>query len=215
MPKEAPNIILINCDDLGYADIGCYGSTLNKTPALDRLAEQGMRFTDFYAAAPVCTPSRAAMLAGSYPRRLNMHAFDIRKIDGSGEILEHRGVLFPGQAEGLNPQEKTIASVLKEGGYTTKMIGKWHVGDQPEFLPAHYGFDSWFGIPYSNDMGLQTRNPEKAWAQHIKAPLPLVRDSVVVQEQPDQTSVYDLRSQPSVYRRVVRYTGIKRELGNL
>ena len=93
-------------------------------------------------------------------------------------FIEHRGVLFPGQAEGLNPREKTIASVLKEGGYTTKMIGKWHVGDQPEFLPAHYGFDSWFGIPYSNDMGLQTRSPKKAWAQHIKVPLPLVRDSV-------------------------------------
>lgn len=198
MSKKNPNIILINCDDLGYADIGCYGSTLNKTPALDRLAEQGMRFTDFYAAAPVCTPSRAAMLAGSYPRRLNMHAFDIRKIDGSGEILEHRGVLFPGQAEGLNPQEKTIASVLKEGGYTTKMIGKWHVGDQPEFLPAHYGFDSWFGIPYSNDMGLQTRGPERVWAQHIKAPLPLVRDSVVVQEQPDQTSVTERYTEEAV-----------------
>lgn len=198
MSKKNPNIILINCDDLGYADIGCYGSTLNKTPALDRLAEQGMRFTDFYAAAPVCTPSRAAMLAGSYPRRLNMHAFDIRKIDGSGEILEHRGVLFPGQAEGLNPQEKTIASVLKEGGYTTKMIGKWHVGDQPEFLPAHYGFDSWFGIPYSNDMGIQTRSPKKAWAQHIKAPLPLVRDSVVVQEQPDQTSITERYTEEAV-----------------
>ena len=198
MSKKDPNIILINCDDLGYADIGCYGSTLNKTPALDRLAEQGMRFTDFYAAAPVCTPSRAAMLAGSYPRRLNMHAFDIRKIDGSGEILEHRGVLFPGQAEGLNPQEKTIASVLKEGGYTTKMIGKWHVGDQPEFLPAHYGFDSWFGIPYSNDMGLQTRRPKKSWAEHIKAPLPLVRDSTVVQEQPDQTSITERYTEEAV-----------------
>ncbi len=198
MSKKNPNIILINCDDLGYADIGCYGSTLNKTPALDRLAEQGLRFTDFYAAAPVCTPSRAAMLAGSYPRRLNMHAFDIRKIDGSGEILEHRGVLFPGQAEGLNTQEKTIASVLKEGGYTTKMIGKWHVGDQSEFLPAHYGFDSWFGIPYSNDMGLQTRGPERVWAQHIKVPLPLVRDSVVVQEQPDQTSVTERYTEEAV-----------------
>lgn len=198
MSKKNPNIILINCDDLGYADIGCYGSTRNKTPALDRLAEQGMRFTDFYAAAPVCTPSRAAMLAGSYPRRLNMHAFDIRKIDGSGEILEHRGVLFPGQAEGLNPQEKTIASVLKEDGYATKIIGKWHVGDQPEFLPAHYGFDSWFGIPYSNDMGLQTRGSEKTWAQHIRVPLPLVRDSVVVQEQPDQTSVTERYTEEAV-----------------
>ena len=198
MSRKNPNIILINCDDLGYADIGCYGSTRNKTPALDRLAEQGMRFTDFYAAAPVCTPSRAAMLAGSYPRRLNMHAFDIRKIDGSGEILEHRGVLFPGQAEGLNPQEKTIASVLKEDGYATKIIGKWHVGDQPEFLPAHYGFDSWFGIPYSNDMGLQTRGSEKTWAQHIRVPLPLVRDSVVVQEQPDQTSVTERYTEEAV-----------------
>lgn len=198
MSKKNPNIILINCDDLGYADIGCYGSTLNKTPALDRLAEQGIRFTDFYAAAPVCTPSRAAMLAGAYPRRLNMHSFDVRKIDGSGEVIEKRGVLFPGQAEGLNPQEKTTASVLKGGGYTTKVIGKWHVGDQPEFLPAHYGFDSWFGIPYSNDMGLQTRRPGVAWAEHIEVPLPLMRDSVVVQEQPDQTSITERYTEEAV-----------------
>lgn len=198
MSKKNPNIILINCDDLGYADIGCYGSTLNKTPALDRLAEQGIRFTDFYAAAPVCTPSRAAMLAGAYPRRLNMHSFDVRKIDGSGEVIEKRGVLFPGQAEGLNPQEKTIALVLKGGGYTTKVIGKWHVGDQPEFLPAHYGFDSWFGIPYSNDMGLQTRSSGVAWAEHIEVPLPLMRDSEVVQEQPDQTSITERYTEEAV-----------------
>jgi len=127
-----------------------------------------------------------------------MHAFDVRKIDGSGEVIEQRGVLFPGQAEGLNPQEKTIATVLKDSGYATKIIGKWHVGDQCEFMPGNYGFDSWFGIPYSNDMGLQKREAGIVWADHIKVPLPLMRDDRVVQEQPDQASITERYTEEAV-----------------
>jgi len=109
-----PNIILVNCDDLGYGDLGCYGSACNDTPHLDRLAASGVRFTDFYAAAPVCSASRAALLTGCYSQRVGLADYQ---------------VLFPGQAQGLNPRECTIARQLKQVGYATKIIGKWHCGD--------------------------------------------------------------------------------------
>jgi arylsulfatase A len=163
-----PNIILINCDDLGYGDLGCYGSECNDTPHLDRLAEEGVRFTDFYMASPVCSASRAAMLTGCYSQRI-----------GFGNCQ----VLFPGQAQGLNPKEATIARQLKEVGYETKIIGKWHCGDQPEFLPTNHGFDEYFGIPYSNDMGRQATN-NFSWP-----PLPLLRNGEVIQQQPDQRGI--------------------------
>lgn len=130
-----PNIILINVDDLGYADIGPFGSR-NVTPNLDRMAKEGMKLTSHYA-APVCSPSRAAMMTGCYPKR----------------ALPIPGVLFPASAVGLNPNEVTVAEVLKDAGYRTACIGKWHLGDQPEFLPTSQGFESYLGIPYSNDMG--------------------------------------------------------------
>ncbi len=133
---EKPNIILINIDDLGYADIGPFGGKV-ATPHLDRMAKEGMKLTSHYA-APVCSPSRAAMMTGCYPKR----------------VLPIPGVLFPAAAVGLNPDEVTVAEVLKQQGYATTCIGKWHLGDQPEFLPTKQGFDSYFGIPYSNDMGL-------------------------------------------------------------
>ncbi len=132
---QKPNFIVINIDDLGYADIGPFGSN-NKTPHLDRMAKEGRKLTSHYA-APVCTPSRAALLTGSYPKR----------------ALPVPHVLFPGAAVGLNPAERTIAEVLRDAGYATACIGKWHLGDQAEFLPTNQGFDSYFGIPYSNDMG--------------------------------------------------------------
>lgn len=116
-----PNIILINCDDLGYGDLACYGSKRNDTRHLDQLAEEGVRFTDFYMASPVCSASRAAMLTGCYPQRI-----------GFADCQ----VLYPGQAQGLNPKEATIARQLQQVGYDTKIIGKWHCGDQPEFLPT-------------------------------------------------------------------------------
>ena len=140
-----PNVILINCDDLGYGDLSCYGSTQHDTPALDRMAAEGTRFTDFSMASPVCSPSRAAMLTGSYPLRVGF----------GGRSIDNAPVLFPGQAQGLHPDEITIARLLQDAGYATRIIGKWHCGDQPEFLPTRHGFDGWFGLPYSNDMGRQ------------------------------------------------------------
>ena len=168
--EDRPNIILINCDDLGYGDLGCYGSTRNNTPHLDRLAAEGKRFTDFYMASPVCSPSRGAMMTGCYPPRIGFGEFD-------GEI-----VLFPGDPIGLSNDETTIASQLKDAGYATKIIGKWHCGDQPEFLPTNHGFDEYFGIPYSNDMGRQSDRP-------TRPPLPLLRNETVIQEQPDQRGI--------------------------
>ena len=138
-----PNIVLINRDELGYGDLGCYGSEVHDTPRVDALADEGVRLTSFYMAAPVCTPSRGSMLTGSYPSRIGFDDF--------GGLH----VLFPGMRYGLNPEEHTIASVLKDAGYATEIIGKWHCGDQPEFLPTNHGFDRWFGLPYSNDMGTQ------------------------------------------------------------
>jgi len=113
-PSAKPNFIIINIDDLGYADIGPFGSKLNRTPHLDRMAKEGRKLTSFYA-APVCSPSRAALMTGCYPKR----------------ALPIPGVLFPGNAEGLSPNEITVAEVLKEVGYATAIIGKWHLGDQP------------------------------------------------------------------------------------
>jgi len=164
---EQPNIILINCDDLGYGDLTCYGSGRNDTPHLDQLAAEGVRFTDFYMASPVCSASRAAMLTGCYSQRV-----------GFADCQ----VLFPGQAQGLNPKESTIAKQLKQVGYDTKIIGKWHCGDQPEFLPTNHGFDEYFGIPFSNDMGRQSNNLEGP-------PLPLLRNDEVIQQQPDQRGI--------------------------
>ncbi|NOX98011.1 MAG: sulfatase [Nitrospirae bacterium] len=168
--SDKPNVILINCDDLGYGDLGCYGSKVNKTPVLDKMAADGVRFTDFYMASPVCSPSRGAMMTGCYPPRISFGSF------------EGRGVLYPGQAVGLNPKEETIAKLLKKADYKTKLIGKWHCGDQKEFLPTRHGFDSYYGLPYSNDMGRQHEDD-------IYPPLPLLRDEEVIQEQPDQSSL--------------------------
>jgi arylsulfatase A len=133
---DKPNFVVINIDDLGYADIGPFGSERNRTPNLDQMASEGMRLTCHYA-APVCSPSRAALMTGCYPKR----------------VLPIASVLFPAAAVGLHPDEETIADLLKAEGYATGCIGKWHLGDQPEFLPTAQGFDYYYGIPYSNDMG--------------------------------------------------------------
>jgi len=168
--QKRPNILLINCDDLGYGDLGCYGSEKNNTRHIDALAEGGLRLTDFYMASPVCSASRAAMMTGCYPQRIG---------------FELPSVLFPGDAVGLSPEETTIAKLLKGGGYATKIVGKWHCGDQPEFLPTRHGFDSYFGIPYSNDMGWQSNRKDR----DRFCPLPLMRDETVIQEQPDQRGI--------------------------
>jgi arylsulfatase A len=172
--RSRPNILLINCDDLGYGDLGCYGSTKNATPVLDGLAASGMRFTSFYMASPVCSPSRAALLTGCYPPRIGFGSFD------------GLPVLFPGQGLGLPDTEETLAAVLSRSGYRTQMVGKWHCGDQPDFLPTRHGFNHYFGLPYSNDMGRQ-RNPPSIldWLP----PLPLLADDTVIEQQPDQASL--------------------------
>ncbi|MEN6665892.1 MAG: sulfatase [Phycisphaerae bacterium] len=179
-PTDRPNIILINCDDLGYGDLSCYGSSVNRTPVLDSMAAAGVRFTDFYMASPVCSPSRGAMMTGCYPRRIGFGTFD------------GAWVLFPGQGVGLNPSEITMATLLRRQGYATYHIGKWHCGDQKEFLPTRHGFNSYFGIPYSNDMGWQVGWDNK-WP-----PLPLMRDEEVIQAQPDQPNLIERYTERAV-----------------
>ncbi|MCF7817431.1 MAG: sulfatase [Kiritimatiellales bacterium] len=147
--QRPPNFIVIFTDDQGYQDVGCFGSPDIATPNLDRMAAEGMRYSDFYVAAPVCTPSRAALLTGKYPERLGMA----------------KGVLFPHSQTGLGPQEITIAELLKQKNYATACIGKWHLGHLDQFLPTAQGFDHYYGIPYSNDMWLA---PELNAAKDIK-----------------------------------------------
>lgn len=176
-------MVLINCDDLGYGDLGCYGSTANATPAIDRLAAEGLRFDDFSMASPVCSPSRGAMLTGCYPPRIGFDSFD------------GLPVLFPGQGLGLPPSEVTVATMLRDAGYRTQMVGKWHCGDQPGFLPTDHGFDHWFGLPYSNDMGRQAYPTEGPMAPPPDRepvylnPLPLMLDDRVIEQQPDQAAL--------------------------
>jgi arylsulfatase A-like enzyme len=136
-----PNIIIIFTDDLGYGDLGCYGHSTIRTPHLDRMAREGLRFTDFYAAAPVCTPSRAALLTGCYAVR-----------SGMCQMPGTRGVLFPDSKGGLPAGEITLAEVLKTAGYATAHIGKWHLGIHEGSRPQDQGFDYTFGLLYSNDM---------------------------------------------------------------
>jgi len=164
--RKQPNFVVIFIDDMGYGDIEPFGSKLNKTPHLNRMAKEGMKLTSFYVAAPVCTPSRAALMTGCYPKRVGLAT-------GSW-----RGVLFPKDPHGLNPKEKTIASILKDAGYATGCFGKWHLGDQPEFLPTSHGFDTYVGIPYSNDMW--PPHPPSARWKLPPCPLPILRGDKVV-----------------------------------
>jgi arylsulfatase A len=156
-----PNVVIIFIDDMGYGDIGPFGSKINETPHLDRMAAEGMKLTTFYVGASVCTSSRAALMTGCYPKRVGL-AY------GSG----HK-VLFPGDPHGLNPNEITIAEILKSQGYATGCFGKWHLGDAKEFLPTNHGFDEYYGIPYSNDMWSKL----KSWEC---PPLPIVRNEKVI-----------------------------------
>jgi len=165
---EKPNFVIILVDDMGYGDIGPYGSKLNRTPNLDRMATEGLKLTAFYA-APVCTPSRAQMMTGCYAKRVSMP-----------------NVIFPSCPTGLSAQEHTVARLLQQQGYATMAIGKWHLGDQPEFLPTQRGFDHYLGLPYSNDMG----GKGKAGPQGDKRPpLPLLRDDKVIEAPADQDTL--------------------------
>ncbi|WP_020468983.1 sulfatase family protein [Zavarzinella formosa] len=161
----SPNIVLIYADDMGYGDLGCYGNKTIKTPNLDRLAKEGVRFTDFYVAQAVCSASRTALLTGCYPNRLG--------------IL---GALSHTSRNGISAKETTLAEVCKSKGYSTAIFGKWHLGHHPEFLPTRHGFDQYFGLPYSNDM----------WPKHPTAkfpPLPLFDQEKVIETNPDQTQL--------------------------
>lgn len=169
--SEVPNFIVIFIDDLGYGDIGSFGSKLNRTPNLDKMAEEGMRLTSFYAAA-LCTPSRAALMTGSYPKRVGL-------MQGSWHA-----VLMPGDEHGLDPDEITIAEVLKETGYATGIIGKWHLGDQSPFLPTRQGFDYFYGIPYSNDMIPSNTSKKRNFPR-----LPLMRNDTIIGEVVDQSNL--------------------------
>lgn len=163
-----PNFVVIFADDLGYGDLSCYGHPTIHTPRLDRMAAEGMRFTQFYSAAPVCTPSRAGLLTGRLPIR-------------SG-LCGRRRVLFPDSTGGLPDDEVTLAELLSSAGYATACIGKWHLGHLPQYLPTRHGFDYYFGLPYSNDMhGRPAQHNRPAWQ-----PLPLMRNEEIVETDPDQ-----------------------------
>jgi len=172
---EKPNIVVIFIDDLGYADIGPFGATKQKTPHLDRMANEGMKLTSFYA-APVCSVSRAQLLTGCYGARVSVP-----------------GVFFPAGPQGLHPNEVTVAERLKTLGYATQCVGKWHLGDQPEFLPTKQGFDHYLGIPYSNDM--QKRSKETG-----ERVVPLLRDDKVLELLTDekQSAVVERYTQEAV-----------------
>lgn len=164
---DKPNFIIIFTDDQGYADVGCFGAKGFETPNLDRMAAQGTRFTDFYVAAPSCTPSRAALMTGCYPQRVGLPY-----------------VIGPKAEIGINSEEQTIAEVLKPLGYATACYGKWHLGHHPQFLPTRHGFDDYFGLPYSNDM----------WPRHPERPagypdLPLMEGEKIIEYNPDQTKL--------------------------
>jgi len=175
-----PDIVLIVCDDLGYGDLGCYGGRVIETPNIDRLAAEGMRFTDFYSAYCLCSASRAALLTGCYPPRISMP-----------------GVIGARARVGLHPDETTIAEVLRSRGYRTSCIGKWHVGDAAAVLPTAQGFDRYFGIPYSNDMlrrkpwGNEVQDLDRIW-QNKRWDIyanELYRDTTVVESPVDQRTI--------------------------
>lgn len=183
--NRPPNFVIIFCDDLGYGDLSAFGNPTIQTPNLDRMAAEGQKWTQFYVADPVCTPSRAGLMTGRYPVR-------------NGMSSAKRVVLFPDSAGGLPDEEVTIAEVLKQKGYATTAIGKWHLGHLPPFLPTRQGFDSYFGIPYSNDMDytgeMKTRYYDLAAdpdaMPHIKYyNVPLMENEEVVERPADQTTI--------------------------
>lgn len=144
--ETPPNFVVIFCDDLGYGDLGSFGHPTIRTPHLDRMAEEGQKWTQFYSADPVCTPSRAGLLTGRYPVR-----------NGMSSVA--RVVLFPDSSGGLPQEEITLAEMLKQKDYATATVGKWHLGHLPQHLPMTQGFDSYYGIPYSNDMDKVPNSP--------------------------------------------------------
>nr|WKN35407.1 sulfatase [Tunicatimonas sp. TK19036] len=178
-----PNFIIIFADDLGYGDLGVYGHPTIKTPNLDRMAREGQKWTNFYVAASVCTPSRAGLVTGRLPIR-------------SGMCSDSSRVLFPDSHHGLPADEITIAEQLKQADYATACIGKWHLGHLPQYLPTNNGFDYYFGIPYSNDMDkVATGNYRDYWNQPEDSILtehfnvPLMRNTEIIERPANQHTI--------------------------
>ena len=176
--KEKPNVIIFFTDDQGYADVGCFGAEGFETPNLDRLADEGVKLTNFYVPATVCTPSRAALLTGKYPKRIGLH----------------ESVIFPYSNHGLDPKEFTMAEMFKEQGYFTSCIGKWHLGHLEKFMPNNHGFDEFYGVPYSNDMDnhYYERNNFQA------PPLPFFRNTKQIGKGLDQRYLTKLYTEETV-----------------
>lgn len=169
---RTPNFVIILTDDQGYADVGCFGADDLATPNLDRMTAEGMRLTDFHVQASVCSPSRASLLTGVYPKRAGI-----------------TGVLSPRKhSHGLSKDRPTIAEVLRPLGYATMCVGKWHVGHKTEHLPTKRGFDEYFGIPYSNDMGAMNGKGVIDIDRDFP-PLPLMKDDEVLEEEPNQAGL--------------------------
>ena len=176
--QTKPNIIIFFTDDQGYADVGSFGAKGFETPNIDGLAKEGIRFTNFYVPATVCTPSRAALLTGKYPKRVGLHD----------------GVISPYSTNGLAPEEFTMAEMLKEQGYSTSIIGKWHLGHEEKFMPNNQGFDSYYGVPYSNDM-------DNHFYQHNNfqsPPLPFYRDKIKIAEGLDQDQLTKMFTEEAI-----------------
>jgi arylsulfatase A-like enzyme len=181
--ERPPNFVIIFADDLGYGDLSSYGHPTIRTPNLDRMAREGQRWTSFYTAANICTPSRAALLTGRLPIR-------------SGMISDKQGVLFPDSHEGLPAEEITLAELLQGAGYATAIIGKWHLGHRPAYLPTNHGFDYYFGIPYSNDM---SKVSDRHWRDFWDVPrdsitpanfdVPLMRNTTEIERPADQHTI--------------------------
>ncbi len=186
--SSKPNIIIIFTDDQGYGDLSSYGAPNIRTPNLDKMAAEGQKWTNFYSAASVCTPSRAGLLTGRYPVRSGM-ASDVER------------VLFPDSKGGLPDREITLAEQMKKAGYATAMVGKWHLGHHEEYLPTNHGFDSYYGIPYSNDMDRGPDNPQEdsyldGYWSFAEDPIPLeyfnvplMRGTEIIERPADQNTI--------------------------